>query len=56
MDDVVVLKAAHDLYDGIHFADMGQELVAQSFALAGAPHQPGNVHESQLRRDNLCRA
>ena len=44
MDDVGVVKAAEHVDDGVALADVGQELVAQSFALAGALHQSGNVH------------
>ena len=36
MDDVVVVKAAHDVDDGVGFADVGEELVAQAFAFARA--------------------
>ena len=43
--DVVVLEAADDVHDGVHLADVGEELVAESFALAGALDQPGDVDE-----------
>ncbi|MNC47453.1 hypothetical protein D3C75_965160 [compost metagenome] len=45
--------------NGIHFTDMGQELVAKAFALAGALHQTGDIHEFEgswhdaVRIDNL---
>ena len=45
MDDVVVFKAAHHVDDGVHLPDVGEELVAQALALAGAAHQPGDVHK-----------
>ena len=45
VDDVGIIKAAHDVDDGIHFADVGQEFIAQPFAFARAFHQPGNVHK-----------
>ena len=45
MDDVVVVKAAHDVDDGVGFADVGEELVAQAFAFARARNQAGDVDE-----------
>ncbi len=60
MDDVVVLKAANHIHDGIGLADVGQELVTQAFALRGARHQASNVNklhrgwQDALGRDNLC--
>ena len=43
--DVFIVEAAHHMDDGVRAADVLQELVAQSRALAGALHQAGNVHE-----------
>ena len=40
VDDVVVLEAAHHMGDGVHLADMGQELVAQALA-AWTRRRPG---------------
>ena len=31
--NVRVLETAHDLHDGVHLADVGEELVAEAFAL-----------------------
>ncbi len=45
VDHVVVLEAAHHVDDGVGLADVGQELVAQAFALAGAGHQARDVDE-----------
>ena len=56
MLDVVVLEAAQDMDDGVHFADVGEELVAEAFALRRALHQAGDVDEGQLGRDDLGRA
>ena len=53
MLDVVILEAAQHVDDGIDLADVGKELVAQAFALAGAFHQPRDVHEGELRGDDL---
>ena len=35
------LKAAQYMRYGVHLANIGEELVAQSFAFAGAAYQPG---------------
>jgi len=45
MHHVLVIKAAHDLQRGVHLANVGEELVAQSFALARTANQPGYVNE-----------
>ncbi len=52
MMDVGVFEAAHDLHDGVDFADMAEELVAQPFALARALDQAGDVHELDRRRND----
>ena len=53
--DVLVLEAADDLDDGVHFADVGQELVAEAFALARALDEAGDVDELDRRRDDDVR-
>ena len=45
MDDVVILKTTHDMHDGVHLADVGQEFVAEAFPLTGALHQTSNIHK-----------
>ena len=50
-----VFKTAHDLHDGVDFADVAEELVAESFARARAFHQPGDVDELDRRRHDLLR-
>ena len=45
MDDVVIVKAAHHMHNGVALADVAQELVAQAGTLAGTLHQTGDVHE-----------
>ena len=50
MDDIVVVKAAHHVHDGVALADVAQELVAQAGALAGALDKACNVdkfHDSR---------
>jgi hypothetical protein len=59
--DVFVLETAHDLDDGVHLADVRQELVAETFALAGTPHESRDVDELDHRlapppRSWRCRA
>ena len=53
MHDVVVLERAHDLADRVGLADVGQELVAQAFALGGALDDAGDVHEGHRGRQDL---
>src|SRR5690606_8940126 len=43
VDDIVVIEATHHVGDGVGFADVGQELVAQAFTLGGAFNQAGNI-------------
>ena len=38
MRDVGILKAAHDMGDGIDLADIGEELVAEPLAFRSAAH------------------
>ena len=45
MHDVLVVKAAHHVNDGIGAADVLQKLIAQTSALRRALHQTCNVHE-----------
>ncbi len=42
---VVVGKAAHHVHHGVRLADIGEELVAQAFALAGTGDQAGDIDE-----------
>jgi len=45
MDDVVIVKAAHNVHNGVALADMAKELVAKACALTCTLHKTGNVHE-----------
>ena len=45
VDDVGVVEAADDVDDGVGFADVGEELVAEAFAFAGAGDEAGDVDE-----------
>ena len=53
MGDVVVLEAAQHMRDGVDFADIGEELVAEAFAFGGAAHQARDVDEGDARGNDL---
>ena len=59
VDHVGVFKATHHVHNRVGFADVGQELVAQAFALGSASHQACDVHKlhnrghDALGRDDL---
>ncbi len=55
VDHVVVLEAAHHVDDGVGFADVREELVAQSLALGRARHQTGDVDEFHGRMQHAFR-
>ena len=44
MNNARVVEATQNVYDSIALADVGKELVAQTFTLAGSLHKAGNVH------------
>src|SRR5262249_15198230 len=56
MGDVGVLEAAQHMGDGIDLADVGEELVAQAFAVGSTLHQARDVDELELGVDDLGRA
>ena len=51
--DVVVLETADDLHNGVDFADVAEELVAEAFTGAGALDEAGDVHEFDGGWDEL---
>ena len=51
MNDIVVFKAADHVNDSRHFANVTEELVAQSFSFGGAFDQSGNIAEFYGRID-----
>jgi hypothetical protein len=53
--NVAVFKTSNDLHDRVNFADMTEELIAESLARARAFDQPGDVHKFDGRRNNLLR-
>ena len=52
MVHVGIVEAARDLNDGVDFADVREELVAQALALAGALDEAGDVDKLDRRRDD----
>src|SRR3546814_3194774 len=55
MGHIAILEAPQHMNDGVHFADIGEELVAQTFALGSAPHQPGRSEEHTSELQSLMR-
>mgnify|MGYP001377253430 CR=1 FL=1 len=59
VDDVLAAggfgEAADDLQNGVHLADVGEELVAQPLALAGPLDDARDVHEPERRGNDLLR-
>ena len=53
--NVIVFEAAQHIGDGVAFADIGEELVAEPLAFGGAAHQPRDIDESQPRGDDRLR-
>ena len=53
--DVAILETAHDLHDRVHFADVAEELVAESFAGARAFHEPRDIDELNRGRNDFLR-
>src|SRR2546423_12490361 len=47
---VSVLETAHDLDDGVYFADVAEKLIAEAFTCARAFYQAGDVDELNCRR------
>ena len=42
--------------NGIDFADVAKELIAEPLSLGGAPYKAGDIHKFKLRRDHIRRA
>jgi hypothetical protein len=51
--NIGVLKAAHDLHDGVHLADVAEELITQSFTRARSSDETGDIDELDGCRDQL---
>ena len=55
MHDVRILEASHHVRDRVALADVGEELIAQAFALRGTRHQSRDIDELDRRSDHLLR-
>ena len=55
MNDIGILKAADYMDNGVHLADIGQELVSKALSLGRALYQSGDVYEFDDSRRNLGR-
>ena len=53
VDNVPAAKAAHDVQNGIHLANVGEELIAKPFAGACAANDAGDIDDSHLRRNDF---
>ena len=53
MHHVAIVEAAQHVNDGISFADVAQELVAQSFAFGSTFHQASDVHNLHCGRNDF---
>ena len=53
MGHIGIGEAADDMEDGVDLANVRKELVAQSLAFAGTLDEPGDVDESESRRNHL---
>ena len=55
MCDVRIIETAYDMTDGIGQSDIGQELIAQTFSLAGSLDQSGNIGKFESCINGLFR-
>ena len=55
VDDIAVVEATEDVQDGIALTDVGEELVAETFTLAGSLHQTCDIDDIDGRRDRALR-
>ena len=55
MCDVVILKAAHHMDNGVYLPDMGEKFVAQTLALGRTLDQSCNVHKLNGGRREFVR-
>ena len=50
--DIIIVEAAEDMDNRVRLADIRQELVAQTFALACPFHETGDINDFDRRRDD----
>src|SRR5258705_7994428 len=55
MHDIRILKRPNHVHDGVDFADVRQELIAEAFALRGAFDESGDIDELHDGRNLLLR-
>ena len=55
VNDVVVLKAAHHMGNGVGLANVGEELIAQALAFGCARNQARDINEFNNRRNDFLR-
>ena len=55
MDNVIVLKTAHDMYDSVHLADVRKKFIAEALSLGGAFDESGNVDKFEDGRREFNR-
>ena len=53
MGDVIIFKTAQHMGNRVAFADIGQELIAKAFTLAGTFYQTRDIHKGHPRRNDL---
>ena len=56
MDNIVVLKAAHHMDNGVNLPNIGQKLIAEPFSLTSSLDQPSNINELYSGWNNFSRA
>ena len=55
MHHIGIFKASHNMDNGIHFPDIGKELITKTFSLGSSFHKACNVYKFNHRRGNfLC--
>ena len=50
MDDIGILKAADNMYDGIALADICKKLIAETLTLGGSLDETRDINEFDCRR------
>jgi len=53
VDDIFVVKAAHDLDDGVGLADVSEKLVTEPFSLGRSADQAGDIDKFDRRGNYL---
>ena len=50
VDDIIIFKATHHMYNRVYFANIGQKFVTQAFSFGSASHQTCNIHKFNSSR------